>query len=52
MSHVWQHMIVMRHRRDRHTQNHDASKDTAFPPWQGRKVSIEEINPDFSSMAV
>jgi hypothetical protein len=45
-------MIVMRHRRDRHTQNHDASKDTAFPPWQGRKVSIEEINPDFGSMAV
>ena len=22
---------------------HDASKDTALPPWQGRKVSISDV---------
>jgi len=37
--------------RDRHKQNFDVSKDPALPPWQRRKVGIEESHPDFGSMA-
>jgi len=44
-------VIGMRRWRDRHRQNHDASKDTALPPWQGRKVSIEESHSGFGAMA-
>jgi hypothetical protein len=40
-------MIVMRRWRDHHRQNHDINKDMALPPWQGRKVSIEESHSEF-----